>query len=685
MSNPVYIPIVFFVGIILTLFLKKSENLSIGALFLIFIFSGIFPLYEFWQFFFHHKGYGVGHFFNLPLQFLLLDGERSILLGIINLTGAFSVFYLISFFRNKWKFLFYLLFFLSVNLLILSTSVFLSIFSITSAFASLMGLFFDSLTSTGKKNILLLFFTSFTLLLIGLICLFFLEGTFKFSEYPDIVNFFFFSGLFVLLGTFPFTAILKEETFSLRGIFLILYYGVFSSVSLFLFYSLSSAITNLSVFNAFAIIGTTTYFFASFMATGINSVTRIVSYNAMAQFGLMIAIIGLSRYLGIDGFFILSGIFLTHFFAKTGILWLFTNINKDNIEDWHLIRKKTASLFLFGVFIFALAGFPPFPSFFARWKFVARLIDYQMYRWIILFGLIFLMEAYYLFRWLSKIPGKKNFLNPSLSQANLLAPIFSFIFLLIIGNFFLLYLNFAGDLRIYFLFLVFCIFLLSFTPPLLQFILSLSLIFYTFTVIPLNSVFLTYFGIVFLFFLILLIPNLRQHKYRQGLNANVLLIVMSAIIVTITTKWLSLFFWALLFVGSIFIYALHKKRLQHKALLFLLLSVTGIFAMAFGIQIAVSQFETTDISYIFNNTSLFMSGYQFNLIIAGIVILLAALAIIFIQALRNKSKTVSGYFTFQNILAIKIDDISAHSFSIIIQVLLFAAFFGVLVFSNIFQ
>ena len=681
MPNPVYIPLIFLVAIVFSLFLRKSRNLTVLLLFLVFLLASIIPLFGFWQVFFHHYGAVSGRFFGLSISSIVFDGHRSLLLGLVNLTGLFSGFFLINFFQSKsiTKLFAFLLFFFSVNLIILSSSVLITIIAVLLALSGFAGLFSKSFDTKASQTKAVLFFFAAALLIAGLLIMIFSGIPLQFLEIPDISNFFFFAGFLLLLGTFPIIPAIEKGLSTEKGIFLLLFQGVFLSTIFFVFYLFSKAIVNESMFNAMAIMGLLTYFFASFMATGQVSAGKILSYNTAGQFGLMISIIGLSRYMGIDNFFILASIFLTHFFAKTGILWLTSDMAEDKITGWSLLRKKTTLLFFFGVFVFALIGFPPFPSFFARWQLLEHLISYRMYDWIIFFGLAFLLEAYYLFRWMAGISRKEK--NPHFIQtspAGWLSTTVVFVLLIVSSSFALLYVNNVNDLQLYILVLVFLLFLLSFLPPIVQFLFSLSFLFNIHFLMgfSLHDIRLIPIGIVLLFATLLLISNLRRRKHQPSLNAIILLMAWSVILPIVATEWLTVVVWGFLFVAGVFLLILHKEKLKSNGLSFVLLAFTGILTATIGLQSVIVQPGKMKIAACSWSDILLTDKI---LIIAGATLIGIAVIIILLSAMSRKNKVATGYFSFRNILAESIDELlSSQIIFSVVQILLVVGIFFLL-------
>jgi formate hydrogenlyase subunit 3/multisubunit Na+/H+ antiporter MnhD subunit len=134
-----------------------------------------------------------------------------------------------------------------------------------------------------------------------------------------------------------------------------------------------------------------------------QSAKRLLGYSSTAQTGLIIFVMtGLARF-GIDPIFITyfaAGLFITNFFAKAGLFWLTGVAGTDKISEWGSLRKYPLLLILFGVFVLALTGFPPFPLFLVKWEIVKILSSESA--WLPLGTILIgsLLEAGYMFKWL---------------------------------------------------------------------------------------------------------------------------------------------------------------------------------------------------------------------------------------------------------------------------------------------
>ncbi|MDK0767117.1 proton-conducting transporter membrane subunit, partial [Clostridium perfringens] len=89
---------------------------------------------------------------------------------------------------------------------------------------------------------------------------------------------------------------------------------------------------------------------------------RLLGYSSTAQTGLMIFVLtGLAQYNVSQNLtlMIAAGLFVTNFFAKSGLFWLKSLLQKDDIKDWSILSSNSLLLILFGVFVLSLTGFPP--------------------------------------------------------------------------------------------------------------------------------------------------------------------------------------------------------------------------------------------------------------------------------------------------------------------------------------
>jgi len=137
--------------------------------------------------------------------------------------------------------------------------------------------------------------------------------------------------------------------------------GAVGTVMLFLLYKLMPAATFIS--ETLITIGLVTFVASNLIGLSQHQPNRLLGYSSIGQIGLVVSIIGMQPFLGDKSVFIGFTILLTHFFAKAGLFWLSGIVGKDNIKHWSVLRRKPILLMLFGTFVFALIGFPPFLHF----------------------------------------------------------------------------------------------------------------------------------------------------------------------------------------------------------------------------------------------------------------------------------------------------------------------------------
>ena len=161
-------------------------------------------------------------------------------------------------------------------------------------------------------------------------------------------------------------------------------------------------------YQAAAVIGLTTFVTANLMALVHTNTRRLLGYSSIGQLGLLTGIAGLAPTLGEGSTFIILTILVTHYLAKAGLFWISGVVRKKDTKDWGVLRKSPLLFVLFGVFVFALVGFPPFPSFFGKWELVMGLVSRELYWWAGAVLLGTMLEGIYLFRWYSNALKLEN-------------------------------------------------------------------------------------------------------------------------------------------------------------------------------------------------------------------------------------------------------------------------------------
>ncbi len=159
-----------------------------------------------------------------------------------------------------------------------------------------------------------------------------------------------------------------------------------------------------------ALIGGMTFLISNIIGLKQENSKRLLGYSSIGQMGLLTLALALMQQSGNEAYLpiIVGGLFINHLFAKAGLFWLADLVDRKNIKDWSALAKRPGLLLLFGVFISALIGLPPFPGFWAKWELVMQLAGSQQYAWIGIILLGSLLEAAYLFRWFSYARQKQE-------------------------------------------------------------------------------------------------------------------------------------------------------------------------------------------------------------------------------------------------------------------------------------
>ena len=147
--------------------------------------------------------------------------------------------------------------------------------------------------------------------------------------------------------------------------------------------------------------GLLTFVASNFIGLRQTGPRRLLGYSSVGQLGLMMAAMALlTRYDLTEHIpLVVGGLFISHFLAKAGLFWLAGIIGGDDFSNWSRLRSKPVLLVSFLFLIAALAGLPPFPTFWAKWQLVMSLIEHQQHTWVAFILLGSLLEIVYLFRW----------------------------------------------------------------------------------------------------------------------------------------------------------------------------------------------------------------------------------------------------------------------------------------------
>ncbi len=343
-----------------------------------------------------------------------------------------------------------------------------------------------------------------------------------------------------------------------------------------------------------AILGMLTFVGSNLAGLMQKHVRRMLGYSSIAQTGLVMIVIGMQPLLGDKTLLIAFSLLITNFFAKSGLFWLSGIIKNDNQKAWGILRKKPVMLFLFVMFVAALVGFPPFPTFFGKWELVMSLANSGLAWWIGFILLGSLLEAVYLFRWVGY--GIKDKSNETAMDCKMHKSIPVYIMgagMLAAAAGFLN--HYFTDTLMYFIPLAFAglMFVLDFLPAKLKNVIAIggmgAYAYYMYDHFMGVDNLRFFFAIIFIVGGILtLIPGFTKSGKRLGFYPAAML-MFSGLGMLITATDLLQFFiaWEIMTIGSYLLIIRGENSLKH-AYSYMLFSLGGAFAMLAGFAFAQS-------------------------------------------------------------------------------------------------
>jgi formate hydrogenlyase subunit 3/multisubunit Na+/H+ antiporter MnhD subunit len=152
-----------------------------------------------------------------------------------------------------------------------------------------------------------------------------------------------------------------------------------------------------------AALGAVTFVFSNLIGLQQTKAQRLLGYSSIGQMGLLtIAAPLLYRLDAADAMpLVIGGLFVNHLFAKVGLFWLAGYVGRERLQDWAVLARRPGAILAFGILIVAISGMPPFPGFWAKWQLIMTLATGNLYLWIAIVLAGSLLEAAYMFRWLS--------------------------------------------------------------------------------------------------------------------------------------------------------------------------------------------------------------------------------------------------------------------------------------------
>jgi formate hydrogenlyase subunit 3/multisubunit Na+/H+ antiporter MnhD subunit len=186
-----------------------------------------------------------------------------------------------------------------------------------------------------------------------------------------------------------------------------------------------------------AALGAVTFVASNLIGLRQDNARRLLGYSSIGQMGLLTMTLALLPHddAAAATQMIVAGLFINHLLAKAGLFWLAGHVGGDRLGDWSIVSGRPLVVLTFGILLAAIAGFPPFPAFWAKWHLVFELAASERYIWIAIVLLGSLLEAAYLFGWFGRIlrhdPGGAAQATRNSSDADLL-PVFGTAFFLVV-------------------------------------------------------------------------------------------------------------------------------------------------------------------------------------------------------------------------------------------------------------
>lgn len=378
-------------------------------------------------------------------------------------------------------------------------------------------------------------------------------------------------------------------------------------------------------------IGVVSFVGSNWLGIKQSGARRMLGYSSVGQIGLLMIILGLKPTLGENTTFIAFSILISHYLSKAGLFWLSGVLQGDKLKDWAALRKKPLLLVLFGTFIFALIGFPPFPSFFGKWELIMQLSNHNMFGWVAAILIGSFLEGIYLFRWLGygikldfeSLPELNISLNKIVPPA--LFAIFAYVAGYYAGGFVSadIWWNYVPLLFIVFLFAI------DFLPAWIKNTISIAgILYYYITVYPDisdNTLKIVFESIFLIGGVLTLIAGYSYKGKRMGFFPFALMMYagLSGLIESETT--LQFFFsWEMMTAGSYFLIIRGKRAMPH-ALSYMLFSIGGAYLILAGFGIAFFNNENYSMEILGHMPLL--GGWAYSMLAVGFMTKMASIGL----------------------------------------------------------
>jgi formate hydrogenlyase subunit 3/multisubunit Na+/H+ antiporter MnhD subunit len=614
MVNPLAIFIVALaIGFLMAIFYKLDKYLAYGAFFGTLTTIVVISVQWFY-------GLAIGSSeaqiytagFKPPFSINLQMGlEEAFFLTFINIAALLTAIFLVNKFRkldSANALILFLMMTMGLNGIVLTRDLFnLFVFIEISSIATygILALQKDSRTLAAGFKYIIAGGIASAFLLIGIIYTYHLSGTLNIDDIL-VHN----SGLASKLGTLSLFLIfisfmIELKSFPANGWALDVYESAAPGIASFLAVASSGAmffaiykilpLLNANFINLIAILGTTTFVLSNLIALKQKNAKRLLGYSSIGQMGLLLAATALVlQFTDSDAmlksiFVVIGGLFVNHFIAKAGLFWLSGVVKKEKYTDWHILQNNKGLLFVFGVFIFALIGFPPFPGFWAKWELIKQLAANQMGIWIVFILVGSLLEAVYLLRWFGKTVKTRETEAPILPVLSQSLPIFiaGFAILLIgllISKISLLF----SPYYTYPILAAAILFGIHWLPSRLKGILSLIMIaVYTYLIYPQLTGIRTVFAFIFLVGgFVQILSTFAKPQQKKSFYPFLVMMLLSLGNILIAKTTLEFFLaWEFMTISS-YLLIIQGKNSAKPALRYIIFSTAGAFLLLAGFSFA---------------------------------------------------------------------------------------------------
>ncbi len=339
-------------------------------------------------------------------------------------------------------------------------------------------------------------------------------------------------------------------------------------------------------------LGLATFLFSNWMGLKQTITQRLLGYSSVGQMGLLLMALSLGQIFDPhwERFgLIIFALFFNHFLAKAGLYWLAGIVKGELVKDWHVLSQKRGLQFLFGLFVLALLGFPPFAGFWGKWSLVMVLAEHHLFWWLGLLLMGSLLEAVYLLRWFGKAFESKE--ETSSLRTPLIEQGVLWIFaILTVGLGLILFQKYlpAHFMLLWPILGAIGLFLLEWLPVRVKALLSVAAVgFYAFQVLPQLGGVWFFFNLIFLLGgLVLMLATFHRKQASYGFFPLLVLLLGSLSGLVVADGLLPFFVaWELMTLAS-YLLVLRGPKASAAALMYVLFSLGGAYAMLAGFALS---------------------------------------------------------------------------------------------------